>query len=125
MAKLLDILVIDDDPAVGEGLKRTLTHTGRYAVRTATSGEEGLALAAQQRPDAVLLDMLMPRMTGADVAARLRAAPATAGVPVIFLTGLMDKAEAEALGGVIDGERFLAKPADAAEIDTALRELLA
>lgn len=120
----ITLLIVDDDPEVGLSLKRGLERTGRYRVLTAEGGEEGLALAQAHRPHVILLDMLMPRMTGADLAAALRGSPATAGVPVVYLTGILGKEDEAALGGCIDGQRFLAKPASVEEIDAALREAL-
>lgn len=77
------ILVIDDDPAVTNLLKRGLTYEG-FAVDTAGSGEAGLALAREQMPDLVILDIMMPGIDGLEVLRRLRAVDAQ--LPVLFLT---------------------------------------
>jgi len=77
------ILVIDDDPAVTNLLKRGLTYEG-FAVETAGSGEAGLALAREQLPDLVILDIMMPGIDGLEVLRRLRAVDAQ--LPVLFLT---------------------------------------
>ncbi|MCW5881818.1 MAG: response regulator transcription factor [Anaerolineae bacterium] len=77
------ILVIDDDPAVMKLLKRGLTYEG-FAVETAGSGEAGLALAREQPPDLVILDIMMPGIDGLEVLRRLRAVDAQ--LPVLFLT---------------------------------------
>lgn len=77
------ILVIDDDPAVMNLLKRGLTYEG-FAVETAGSGEAGLALAREQPPDLVILDIMMPGIDGLEVLRRLRAVDAQ--LPVLFLT---------------------------------------
>ncbi len=77
------VLVIDDDPAITSALKRGLAYQG-FAVDTALSGSEGLALALAQPPDAVLLDVMMPVMDGYEVLHRLRAADEQ--LPVLMVT---------------------------------------
>jgi DNA-binding response OmpR family regulator len=77
------ILVIDDDPAITSVLKRGLSYEG-YAVDSAGSGEAGLSLAREHNPDLVVLDIMMPGITGLEVLARLRAADPQ--LPVIMLT---------------------------------------
>jgi len=77
------ILVIDDDPAVTSVLKRGLSYEG-FAVTTATSGPEGLALAREHPSDLVILDVMMPGLNGFEVLERLRAADEQ--LPVLMLT---------------------------------------
>lgn len=77
------ILVVDDDPAVTNMLRRGLAYEG-FSVAVAASGPAGLALARQQPPDLVILDVMMPGMDGLEVLKRLRAAEAQ--LPVILLT---------------------------------------
>jgi len=81
------ILLVDDDPAIVKTVARRLKSWG-YHVLTAQSGEEGLPLAEEHRPDLILLDTMMPKMKGREVCARLTANPATKDIPVIFLTAL-------------------------------------
>jgi DNA-binding response OmpR family regulator len=78
------ILVIDDDPAVTSLLKRGLSYEG-FAVNTATCGTEGLTMARERPSDLVILDVMMPGLSGFEVLARLRAADEQ--VPVLMLTG--------------------------------------
>lgn len=77
------ILVIDDDPAVTSLLKRSLSYQG-YVVDPAGSGEAGLTVAREHPPDLVILDIMMPGLSGLDVLQRLRAADPR--VPVLLLT---------------------------------------
>jgi two-component system response regulator MprA len=77
------ILVVDDDPAVTSVLRRGLAYEG-YAVQTAASGEEALTAARERYPDLVVLDILLPGMSGHTVLERLRAADAQ--LPVLLLT---------------------------------------
>jgi CheY-like chemotaxis protein len=121
MESRISLLIVDDDPNICASIKRDLEQTGRYAVDMAACGQEGLDLAREKMPDVILLDMMMPKMTGATVSEQLRADPKTAGIPVIYLTGLLSKMDELALGGMIDGERYLAKPATTDEIVAAVR----
>jgi DNA-binding response OmpR family regulator len=77
------VLVIDDDPSITSALKRGLAYQG-FAVDVALSGSEGLAIAREQPPDAVLLDVMMPGMDGYEVLRRLRAVDEQ--LPVLMVT---------------------------------------
>lgn len=92
------ILVIDDDPAVTSVLKRGLSYEG-FAVETAKSGVEGLTIARKRPSDLVILDVLMPGLSGFDVLQRLRAADDH--LPILMLTGrdaLVDQVQGLELG---------------------------
>jgi CheY-like chemotaxis protein len=80
------VLVIDDEEDVRYIVRMSLGRVAQFTVVEASSGEEGLALAASEQPDFILLDMMMPGMDGVAVFRRLRAAPETAAIPVVFLT---------------------------------------
>ena len=84
------ILLVDDSKFLRLATERALQRAG-YAVSTATDGEQGLAMARERRPDLILLDMLLPKMTGLDVLRALKKDPATAEIPVVALTGLSQK----------------------------------
>ena len=83
------VLIVDDVPDNLALLHDALDESG-YTVLVATSGETALARAAQARPDIVLLDAMMPGMDGFEVARRLKADPATAHIPIVFMTGLTE-----------------------------------
>lgn len=80
------ILVIDDDDFVRMLTRMSLSKAGGMDVTEASSGAEGLAAAVRDRPDAILLDVMMPGMDGPATFHALQANQATAGIPVIFLT---------------------------------------
>jgi len=88
MSKL--IAVIDDDPDVVEVLKVTLKSRG-YDVVTASDGEEGLRLVHAKKPDLVILDLRMPRVSGLEVSRRLRDDPETQQIPIIILSAVGEK----------------------------------
>ena len=115
---------MDDDQNICDAVKRGLEQTHNYTVHVATSGAEAVAAACELLPDVILLDLMMPQMTGAECSKRLRDAPLTAHIPVVYLTGLMGKEDVKALDGVIDGERYLAKPVCINEIIEAVERAL-
>jgi CheY-like chemotaxis protein len=80
------VLVIDDEEDVRYVARISLGRVGGMNVVEASSGKEGIALAASERPDFILLDMMMPEMDGAATFRALRADPETAAIPVVFLT---------------------------------------
>ena len=82
----MKVLVIDDEEDVRYVARLSLGRVGGMDVLEATNGEEGIARARAERPDFILLDMMMPGMDGAAVFRALAATPGTADIPVIFLT---------------------------------------
>ncbi len=96
------ILIIDDERMLHTMLKPILGSHG-FDVVSAMTGEEGLVLAASEKPDLILLDVMMPQMKGREVCARLKADPVTAPIPVLFLTAKdsEDDVEAELAAGAV------------------------
>ncbi len=92
------ILIIDDQEDVRELIGLSLHKLTEWEALHAGTGADGVALAETEKPDAILLDMLMPGMDGPATLAALRAKAATRGIPVIFLTGRPEMAEAEPVG---------------------------
>jgi two-component system OmpR family response regulator len=82
----MKVLIIDDDADIRMIAGMSLTRLGGMEVVEAASGAEGVRRAAEERPDVILLDMMMPIMDGSQTLSALRAQPATATTPVIFLT---------------------------------------
>jgi CheY-like chemotaxis protein len=112
------ILVIDDDPAARDLLRRTLEREG-YAVTLASSGEEGLRLArSTPSPAAITLDVIMPGMDGWQVLAALKDDPDTASIPVIVLT-MLDNTN---IGFTLGATGFMTKPVDRDRLGALLRE---
>ena len=79
------VLVVDDDPVI-QGLLRVNFEMEGYDVITADDGVDGLARARHEHPDVVILDVMMPRMDGLEVARALKGDPATAPIPVLLLS---------------------------------------
>lgn len=104
------VLIIDDSLNLCEALKLNLEHKHGFVVYVAQDGKTGLQLARSKKPDIVILDVMMPGMSGGQVAELMREIPSLAHTPIIFMTGMISKAEAEQKGGEIGGEMFIAKP---------------
>jgi len=116
------VLIVDDERRNAELLKVMLTPEG-YVLLTASCGEDALALLADQQPDLILLDVMMPGMDGYQVATKIKQNPATNNIPVIMLTALDDR-NAKMLGLNAGAEDFLTKPVDRAELCVRVRNLL-
>ena len=116
------ILVVDDEPGNRELIEAMLSDSG-YEVFLAAGGEEALALAHEKRPDLIVLDLMMPGLSGFEVCARLKMDPQTGGIPILIATALdqiSDKERALAAGG----DDFLAKPLQQAELTARVGALL-
>ncbi|HAB18214.1 MAG TPA: response regulator [Verrucomicrobiota bacterium] len=99
------VLVIDDEPAARDLVQRTLVRAG-FQVHVASSGPEGLDLAARIKPSAITLDVMMPGLDGWAVLTRLKADPQTVDIPVIMMTVVDDKN----LGFALGAADYLIKP---------------
>ncbi|MCY0853113.1 response regulator [Cupriavidus sp. D39] len=117
-----NILIVDDEPENRRLIAAMLKPEG-YLTRTAASGAEALALVAQERPDLILLDVLMSGLGGLEVARLLKADPATQAIPIIMVTALLDR-ESRLAGLNAGAEDFLSKPVDRAELWVRVRNLL-
>jgi adenylate cyclase len=116
------VLVVDD-VALNVKLLADLLAAKGYLTCTATSGVEALAVLAAERPDLVLLDVMMPGMSGYDVCRAIRADPAHAMLPVVLVTAL-DPAEERAKGLDAGADDFLSKPVSQGELLARVRSLL-
>jgi len=108
------ILVVDDDQDNVTIAREILLSRG-FEVRVAYNGPSALASVEQQRPDLVLLDVMMPQMSGMEVLDRLRANPATAGVPVILVTA-KDQDEDILAGYKYGADYYITKPFSAKQL---------
>jgi CheY-like chemotaxis protein len=100
------ILIIDDDENFCIIYKSLLEDTKKYSVTTANSGKEGLLQAGNHKPDVILIDIIMPEMSGGAVACLLSCNDSTKNIPVIFITSLIEPHE-----GRIDSKNcYLGKP---------------
>ncbi|HEX8213172.1 MAG TPA: response regulator [Longimicrobium sp.] len=117
------VLVIDDEDDIREVAQLALEAVAGWEVFSASSGAEGLRVAAERVPDAILLDVMMPEMDGPSTFRALRAQPATAEIPVILLTAKVqasDRTRFQDLG--VSG--VLTKPFDPMELARQIEEVL-
>jgi two-component system OmpR family response regulator len=117
------ILVVDDQAQNTQLLKAFLERND-YMVKEENNSRNALATAEQFQPHLILLDVMMPGVDGGELAARFKDSPALKGIPIVFLTATVTKAEVNAGGGLIGGERFLAKPLVLTEVLACLKECL-
>lgn len=116
------ILVVDDTPANVKLLSDLLSVKG-YAVSIAVNGEEALAKVGTEAPDMVLLDVMMPGLSGYEVCRRIRENPDTALLPVVLVTSL-DPHEERVKGIEAGADDFLSKPINQAELFARVKSLL-
>jgi two-component system alkaline phosphatase synthesis response regulator PhoP len=116
------ILIAEDHPQGAELLEAYLSGTP-YEMRTAMNGEEALRTILEWRPDVVLLDIMMPRLSGFEVCKRLRQSPATRDIGVIMITALGQPADVDR---AVDAgtDDFLTKPINQAELLIRIRAIL-
>ncbi|MDA1097049.1 MAG: response regulator [Chloroflexi bacterium] len=103
------LLIVDDDEAVLLLLQFTLAGGERRTVLTARTGEDALEIARRERPDVILLDVVMPGMNGYQVCRELKADPNTAHAIVIMLTALAQRSHRQ-LGEEAGADLFMTKP---------------
>ena len=114
-----DVLVVDDDANLRELVRQQLTERG-YTVRQAADGAEAIQSVRAKRPDLVVLDVMMPDISGFDVAAVLKADPATREIPILILSIVQDKERGYRLGV----DKYLTKPTDSEVLASEIQKLL-
>jgi PAS domain S-box-containing protein len=119
-AEARTILVVDDDASIRELLRQELEAQG-YRVREARDGREALAEVKRARPDLIVLDVMMPELSGFDVAAVLRNDPETLAIPIVILSVMQDKERGYRLGV----DRYFTKPMDTQVLIHEIGALLA
>lgn len=116
------ILIIEDDLIQREVLERMLTGDG-YRVLCAPDGQTGLELAAAERPDLIVLDVMMPRLNGYQTARALKRSVETARAPILILTS-KDQATDQFWAAEVGAAAFLTKPPEPGTLLRTVRELI-
>jgi len=109
------ILIVDDDKAVRETLAHSLTNA-EYRILKAANGREAIDLATEQHPDLILLDVLMPGLSGFETARILHADPRTNTIPILFLTGEAKDITSMEVGFEIGADDYMTKSQSTKEI---------
>jgi DNA-binding response OmpR family regulator len=117
------LLIVEDDPDILKLLQTTLTFKG-YRVITARNGREGLDIIRAERPAIVIADIMMPKLDGFGLVHRMRLAPETCDIPVVFITATYVAPEDKEFALDIGATRFLQKPVDLEVFLKTVEELL-
>jgi len=117
------VLIVDDDPVIQRLLRVNFEMEG-YEVIVGVDGIDGLEKARAEHPDIVVLDIMMPRMSGLDVAKALKADPETASIPVVLLSAKAQEADLRA-GDESGADDYLTKPFDPFQLLQRVEQLLA
>jgi CheY-like chemotaxis protein len=115
------VLVADDDPIILRLLEVNLGLED-FVVETASRGEDAIRRAQELRPDVIILDVMMPGMSGYEVAEQLRQDPGTAGIPVVFLSARAQE-EDRKRGHALGVAAYVTKPFDPGELVDIVRRL--
>jgi len=117
------VLIVDDDPDSTHLVKILLEKTGNYVVLEENDADQAHQSARNFKPHAILLDIMMPKTDGSEVAAQIEADPELRSTPIIFLTALVTEPETKA-GLRIEGHRSLAKPINIPRLIDQIEESL-
>jgi len=119
------ILLIDDEEDFCFFVKGNLESTGEFEVVAATTGKEGIELARIEKPDLILLDIVMPELSGDEVAEAMLGDPKSNKIPIIFLTAIVPKEEiGTETVKKIGRHNFIAKPVTTEELVAGIKKVL-
>lgn|GEM_PF-3024490 len=117
------ILVVDDEKAISELLKMTLEETGKFEVSTCNDSTKAVEWVKKLHPDLILLDIMMPKVSGTEIAMKLSNSYDTQNIPIVFLTALVSEEDVEKSNGIIGEHQFIAKPVKASELIDIINRL--
>ncbi len=118
------ILVVDDEPDFCYFLKKNLETIGEFEVDTCCDSSDAVVRIKKFKPDIVLLDILMPKVSGSQIAETLKNDKETCGIPIIFITAVTTPKEVSESGNVIAGRYFIAKPIEIEELVESINKFV-
>ena len=124
MAFSTRVLIIDDEEAFCCLVKRNLESTGEYKVFVAYNAADGILLAKVEKPDIILLDIVMPEASGVEVADALKKHEQTRDIPIIFLTAVIRKDELGETMKEIGDNLYIAKPVKTQELIDSIKKVI-
>ncbi len=119
---MINIVMIDDEKDFCFFIKKNLEMRGDYNVTLCFDGTQGYDVVRKIRPDVVFLDIIMPGVTGAEIAEKIRSNESTKHTPFIFLTAVVSEEETRSRKDVIGGNYFIAKPVKIDKLINAINE---
>lgn len=117
------VLIVDDNVQNLELLEAYMEELPNVTTLRATNGEDALQLVATQAPDLMLLDIMMPRMSGFEVCKKLKSDPTTRDIPVIMVTALHEMSDVER-GAEVGTDDFITKPVNRVDLLARVKSLL-
>ena len=117
------VLIIDDELFFCRAIKKNLETNDEFQVLTATRGDEGINLAKDEQPDVILLDIMMPGMSGTEVTDALLADPHTRSIPIIYVTAIVNEADVQKGAGISCVKALIAKPVKIDELVKKINEV--
>lgn len=118
------VLIIDDEEIFCKLVKKNIEQTDEFEVYIATNGAQGIKLVKEIKPNLILLDIIMPGMDGADVVKLIRNDESIKDIPIVFLTAIVRKEEADSQPGFTKGYSFLAKTVTVAELIECIKKYI-
>jgi CheY-like chemotaxis protein len=116
------ILVVDDEPTVRHLVRRLLSR--EFEIAEAENGEEAVTVAKEQKPDLILMDMMMPKMDGLSACYHIKQDKETGQVPIVMLTAITHDLNKRLSQNVMGANGYITKPFDPAELVATVRKLL-
>ena len=117
------VLIVEDEVTILELLSTILSDCKQYIILRATDGKEAISIARKEKPDLILLDLLLPRMNGYQVCESLRSDPETACTKVIMITGMTQRSD-RLMGEKVGVDAYITKPFNSGSLVEKVKELL-
>ena len=116
------VLIVDDEPAVRQLLRKILSKD--YTVLEAQNGEEAVNMAQSQKPDVILMDMMMPKIDGLTACYAIKTNQITRGIPVVMLTAIDYELNKKLSKEIMGADGYITKPFNSQDLLKTIRKLL-